>query len=48
VYDIKAESTMEAVRIARWKAYLDKGFKRIESKKEYNVFESGKTHTQVS
>lgn len=46
VYDIRAESVMEAVRIARWKAYLDKSFKRIESTKEYkNVFEPGKTHT---
>ncbi len=45
VYDISAESVMQAVRIARWKAYLDKGFKRIDTLREYNVFEPGKTHT---
>ncbi len=29
VPQIKAESVTEAVRIARWKAYMDKSFKRI-------------------
>lgn len=29
VYDITAKTVMEAVRTARWKAYLDKSFKSV-------------------
>lgn len=30
IHDIKANSVLEAVRIARWKSYLDKCIKKID------------------
>lgn len=30
VHNIKAASVLEAVRIARWKSYLDKSVKKLE------------------
>lgn len=31
VYDVSAETVMEAVKKARWKVYLDSSFKKIDS-----------------
>lgn len=30
IYDIQAKTVLEAVRIARWKAHLDKTFKKVD------------------
>jgi hypothetical protein len=37
VQNIKAESVTEAVRIARWKSYLDKSFKKLHNCSVNNV-----------